>query len=338
MKIGIAGAGLVGRLLAWHLCQRDVEVHLFSKESMNSEQACGLIAAGMISPYAELLHLPHSWFTLGLRSLYWWPKILASLSTSIFYQNKGTIVVCPPQQKALLQHFIKTINKNQNFSWKILNTDELKKIEPEISDLIGCYLPDEAQIDPVQLFGALTHTLLQNGVHWHPYHHVIEMSATGIETDKGYYPVDKTIDCRGLGAKASLSQLRGVRGELILCTAPEVKLQHAIRLLHPRMPCYIVPRSERYVIGATHIESESMAPITIQSALSLLSAAVSVHSGFYDAHIVELKVGCRPTTPSHTPLVVEHDGVIRINGLYRHGYLLAPALTEKVSLALNDYY
>ncbi|MFA6041746.1 MAG: FAD-dependent oxidoreductase, partial [Methylophilus sp.] len=150
------------------------------------------------------------------------------------------------------------------------------------------------------------------------------------------------IDCRGLGAKASLKQLRGVRGELLLIETPEVNLAMPIRLMHPRHPIYIVPRqNNRFIVGATSIESEDNRPVTVQSVLELLSAACTVHPGFAEAAIIENKVNCRPTLQNNLPSIICSDlkssaNVISVNGLYRHGFLIAPKLAKLVLAFMNS--
>jgi glycine oxidase len=96
--------------------------------------------------------------------------------------------------------------------------------------------------------------------------------------------------------------LRGIRGEVVRVLAPDVHLHRPIRLLHPRYPIYIAPKQDGvYVIGATEVESEDMSPMSVRSALELLSAAFSVHAGFGEARIMELNAHCRPTLPDHRP-------------------------------------
>ncbi len=162
-------------------------------------------------------------------------------------------------------------------------------------------------------------------LHWHT------------EIAEGAYPqAGLVIDCRGLGARTALTQLRGVRGEVARIHAPGIGLRRPVRLLHPRYPIYIAPKeNDLYVIGATELESEDMSPMTVRSALELLSAAHSLNPAFGEARIVELNVNCRPALPDHLPRV-QWDGarLMRVNGLYRHGYLLAPAVTgEACALA-----
>ena len=109
----------------------------------------------------------------------------------------------------------------------------------------------------------------------------------------------------------------------------EVALSRPVRLIHPRWPLYIVPRPEgRFLIGATTIESEDAGGVTVRSALELLTAAYAVHPAFGEARIVELGRGCGRPFPDHAPRIRIDGRHIAVNGLYRHGFLLAPALAE----------
>jgi glycine oxidase len=58
-----------------------------------------------------------------------------------------------------------------------------------------------------------------------------------------------------------------------------------------------------------------------------------VHPAFAEARIIEFGAGLRPAFPDNLPRVtIGRDGRIMVNGLYRHGFLIAPALAE---LTLN---
>jgi len=72
---------------------------------------------------------------------------------------------------------------------------------------------------------------------------------------------DWLLDCRGLGAQPQWPQVRGVRGEVALLHAPNVRLSRPTRLIHPRYPIYIAPKEDGlFKIGATEIESDDMSP------------------------------------------------------------------------------
>lgn len=108
--------------------------------------------------------------------------------------------------------------------------------------------------------------------------------------------------------------------------------------MHPRYRLYLVPRGHNhlYVVGATQIESNDRGPVTVRSSLELLSAAYSLHSGFAEARIVELRTNCRPALRDNLPKIECEQGLIRVNGLFRHGFLLSPALGAEVVHYLTD--
>ena len=142
-----------------------------------------------------------------------------------------------------------------------------------------------------------------------------------------------TVDCRGLAAREQ--GLRGVKGEMIVVETAEIALTRPVRLLHPRWPLYIVPReNNRFMIGATSIESEDDG-VSVRSALELLSAAYAVHPAFAEARIVEIGAGLRPAFPDNLPRIAVDGDRISVNGLYRHGFLLAPALAELTAAYLT---
>jgi glycine oxidase len=123
--------------------------------------------------------------------------------------------------------------------------------------------------------------------------------------------------------------VRGVRGEVIWLHAPGVRLQRPVRLLHPRHRVYIVPRpGDLFVVGATEIESEDRSPVSLRSAVELMSAAHSVLPELAEARIVHMESNLRPALPDNQPHTHTAPGLLRINGLFRHGWLLAPALVQ----------
>jgi glycine oxidase len=197
------------------------------------------------------------------------------------------------------------------------------------------FLPQEGQLDNRALLASLLASLQDHPavrLHW--------QSPREPEDFKPGTPgqPDWVIDCRGLGAKPQWRALRGVRGEVIRVHAPEVRLTRPTRLVHPRYPLYIAPKPEDvYVIGATEIESEDMSPASVRSTLELLSAAYAVHSGFAEARILEVATQCRPTLPDNLPDIRQpHARVLQVNGLYRHGFMIAPAVLDIVLELLRD--
>jgi glycine oxidase len=133
--------------------------------------------------------------------------------------------------------------------------------------------------------------------------------------------------------------LRGVRGERVLIQTSDVSLSRPVRLLHPRQPIYVVPQGHRrFVVGATVIEREDDGPMSLRSALDLLGSAYALHPAFGEASVLEMGAGVRPAFSDNVPrIIIEDTGrVIRVNGAYRHGFLLAPVLARAVADYLSD--
>jgi glycine oxidase len=140
------------------------------------------------------------------------------------------------------------------------------------------------------------------------------------------------VDCRGLAARNELASLRGVRGERAVVQTKEITISRAVRLLHPRFPLYVVPwGAHTYMLGATVIETEEAGPVTLRSALELLGVAYALHPAFGEARVVSLDASTRPAFPDNVPRILVRGQYIFVNGLYRHGFLLAPVLAEMVA-------
>jgi glycine oxidase len=142
---------------------------------------------------------------------------------------------------------------------------------------------------------------------------------------------DFVFDCRGLGARNIFQDLRSIRGELIWLHAPDVHITRPIRVMHPRYSLYVVPRPDNtYIIGASEIESADQSQISVRTTLELLTAACSLQANFQEARIIKTVTHCRPTLTNHLPKIKYADGFVALNGLYRHGYLIAPALVADI--------
>jgi glycine oxidase len=108
-------------------------------------------------------------------------------------------------------------------------------------------------------------------------------------------------------------------------------------MLHPRVPLYVVPRGEGlFMVGATMIESDQRRRITARSMLELLSGAYALHPAFGEAEIVEIGCDARPAFADNLPRIRRRGRTLYVNGLYRHGFLLAPSLARMAADALLE--
>jgi glycine oxidase len=205
----------------------------------------------------------------------------------------------------------------------------------------GLYLQGEGQLANDQWMEALAQALDRLGVVWHSGLAVQALEprcmrgkhTAGNGTDEEFtIAVDLVVDARGAGSKLLLAGLRGVRGEVLRVECKGVELQRPIRLMHPRYQLYVVPRPKHlFVVGATELESEDTGPVTLRSMLELGSALYSLHPAFGEARVQSLSSALRPALDNDQPACMQQDGIWHINGLYRHGYLCAPALVESLT-------
>ena len=70
--------------------------------------------------------------------------------------------------------------------------------------------------------------------------------------------------------------------------------------------------------------------------VELLSAAYTLHPAFGEAEIIELGADARPAFPDNLPHLIRRDRTLYLNGLYRHGFLLAPAMARRAAAAILD--
>jgi glycine oxidase len=229
----------------------------------------------------------------------------------------GTIAVALGRDRAELDRFARMTAGHRR-----LSPAELAALEPSLGNRFASALfyPEEAHLAPEPALRFLLDRAQAEGV------------SSRLGDGEAPTGADVVIDCRGLGARHELPDLRGVRGERIVVKSRDVSLTRPVRLLHPRFPLYVVPWGDGvYMIGATVIESEETGAISLRSALELLSAAYALDPAFGEAEIVEQGAGARPAFPDNRPRIIARNGYIYVNGLYRNGFLLAPALAELVA-------
>ena len=348
LRIGIAGAGVLGRLLAWQLSHAGHAVEVFDPAAGPEPRGDGLgpagfTAAGMLSPLAELDAAGPEVATLGLRSVTLWAEVaqrLAALDVNgegqgdaaRYFRQRGSLMLAHGPDLGAAQRVLARLSTAPAGlpEPRRLTRPTLLDLEPALlPGLHAWFLDGEGQVMPQAMLPALC--ALAREVRWH-WGRAVASTAPGTITldDGSVHGFDLVFDVRGLGARPQVGALRGVRGEVIWLHAPGVPLSRPLRLLHARHRVYIVPRpDERIVIGASEIESEDRSPVSLRSAVELMAAAHSVLPALAEARILHMETNLRPALPDNAPCLQVEPGRVAINGLFRHGWLLAPALIEQ---------
>jgi len=308
-EITVVGASIAGTWQALLFAKAGYDVTVFEHGDASLAQAAAYWAGGMLSPDCESETAEPVVTRLGRRSLGLWRSHLPDVAVN------GSLVVAHPRDRADYERFARLTS-----GYERIGAQRLGEIEPALAGRFreALFFPDEAHVEPRHVLPAL--------------HQQLRDAGATIRFNKAAEPrqLDGTvIDCRGLAARDVFPDLRGVRGEIVVVETTEVALSRPVRLIHPRWPLYIVPRPNgRFLIGATTIESEDAGGVTVRSALELLTAAYAVHPAFGEARIAEFGAGLRPAFLDHAPRIRVDGERIAVNGLYRHGFLLAPALAE----------
>jgi glycine oxidase len=319
MHVTVIGAGVAGLACAVELAERGATVEVLDSGEALGTSSCSWYAGGMLAPWCELESAEPLIARLGGESLAWWQQRFAGTALN------GSLVLAHGRDAAGLAQFSR---RTERFEW--LDGEGIATLEPDLGGRFNqaLYFREEGHLDPRAALVALTHRLGDLGV-------PIQFGVSAAVQKLNGRCV---INCTGLAARGVLRDLRGVKGEMLLVRLHEVSLSRPVRVLHPRIPLYIVPRADGlFMVGATMIESDQPTRITARSMLELLSAAYALHPAFGEAEIVEIGTGVRPAFPDNLPRLGWHGGTLYVNGLYRHGFLLAPSLARMAAqIVLED--
>ena len=369
----ILGAGLMGSLMAWRLARTGYQVHLVDQACADQPASAAYTAAAMVAPISERPLCHQTVFDHGLASLHLWPNLLDELchdtGIRVGFRQQGSLIVAHPADEAEMRQFESDLAFHkllQRDDIEALNRQQIAELEPDLATHFerGYWLKSEGQVDNRQLLIALRAAVEQyagqfyfgvtadydefNQV-WRCHSSLSDSGQVGQSLDNkqddtkqaelehlhGLMASAQVIDCRGVGAKPRHADIRGVRGEVLWVDAPGCHLNRPVRLLHPRYHLYLVPRANGQLqLGATEIESEDRTPVSVRSAMEMLSALWCLSPALAEARIISMESNLRPASPDHCPLIKQDKAGLLVNGLFRHGYLMAPSLLEHIQ---QDY-
>lgn len=311
MKVTVIGAGVAGLSAAVTLAERGAAVTLYERSESLGDAAASFLAGGMLAPFCEAESADASIVAPGLAAIDWWADRVPGV------MRNGTLVVAPVRDAGEIARFGRRTSSAQS-----LDAAGVDALEPDLAGRFwqGLHFPAEAHLDPRIALGALADRMRALGGTIHFGSNVQPEAAMG----------DTVIDCRGFVGDDS--ELRSVRGEMLILRTHEIHLARPVRLLHPRMPVYVVPRAGGlFMVGATMIESAASGGPTLRAAVELMNAAYALHPAFAEAEVLEMKAGRRPAFPDNLPRVTRNGRIVSVNGLYRHGFLLAPDCAAKAA-------
>lgn len=311
MSITVLGAGIAGLWQAYTLARRGHSVRLVERTATPFSNAASGLAGAMLSPYCEREGAELIVQELGVRGIALWRAAFPGVAA------RGSLVVALARDRAELGRFAERTEGHQ-----ALDANELTRLEPDLAGRFqqALFFEGEAHVEPAEAMAFLLDAVRRLG------------ADVVLGSSSAHVQGDTIIDCRGAGASNDLATLRSVRGERAVVQTRDIELRRPVRLLHPRHALYVVPwPMGTYMIGATMIETGDSGPPTLRSTLDLLGLAYALHPAFGEARVLSLDVGLRPAFPDNLPRIIVESGTIHVNGLFRHGFLLAPVLAEAVA-------
>lgn len=305
-RILVKGAGVAGMTAAVTLAERGGRVTLYDPGGRVGAGA-SWFAGGMLAPWCEAESAPPEVTAQSVDSVDWWAEHVPDVVRA------GSLVLAPPRDVGEVARF-----GRRTSHFETVDAARIGELEPDLSGRFhkGLFFAQEGHVDPRKALVALLESLKALG------------GQAIFEAQHAPNPAefDWVVDCTALAVRQNLAGLRGMRGEMVLLRCPDVTLHRPVRMLHPRIPIYIVPRAEHvFMVGATMIESENAGGMTVRSITELLNAAWVLHPAFAEAEILEMGTGLRPSFPDNMPRVIQEGRTVYINGMYRHGFLLSPA-------------
>ena len=310
-RIAIIGAGAAGLVTAAKLAERGQTAEIFEAADRVGAGAASWLAGGMLAPFCEAEDAGPGIVAPGLAGIDWWSAAVPGVARA------GTLVLAPWRDRSDLARFARRTAGHAR-----IGPERIAALEPALAGRFGeaLFFAEEAHLEPRRALQSLATRATSAGSAIH----------FGSAVDPGALDHDVIVDCRGFAAANDLPALRPVRGEMLILKSQDISLARPVRLLHPRWPVYVVPRGHGlFMVGATMVETGDRRGVTARGMVDLLNAAYALHPAFAEAEIVETGSGIRPAFPDNQPRVSRRGRVVAVNGLYRHGFLLSPAMAEE---------
>lgn len=351
----VIGGGLIGLSIAWHLLRADhsVRVTVVEREPVRHDGTPGQAspaAAGMLAPLAEA-NAPGLFVRLGLESLRRYPAFLGELqaessSFDVHLTGPGMLrIAVTPEDWARLRAAAAWQRSSGEDRLELceLSSDEVRAREPNVTDRVcgGLLSPAEVQLEPQRLLQALRTACERQTPRFQWVNGTIAEitrsgngNVSGVRTAAGGALHCGALVVAGGAWSAALGKMletplpiAPVRGQILsLRPSGSSPVRHTI---YHTGSGYVVPRRDNsVVVGATEEpDAEWDARVTARGLTDMLAVGCALVPELADASFLSARVGLRPATPDHLPVLGPLPGwhnVYAATGHFRNGVLLTP--------------
>ncbi|MEH1839135.1 MAG: FAD-dependent oxidoreductase [Nostoc sp.] len=356
----IIGGGVIGLAIAIELKLRGASVTVLCRDF---QAAATHAAAGMLAPDAE--KIPNG----AMRSLCWrsralypdWTRKLEELTSlntgyrpcgilaPVFEESRGTeekeeVLSCAPvsPRPALWVPAIDlcpSASEESSAYW--LDKEAIHQYQPGLGAEVvgGWWYPEDAQVDNK----ALAHLLrtaaesvgvkLKDGITVEGFLQQ-QGQVVGVQTNAGIIRAAHYVLASGAWSNELLPvPVRPRKGQMLSVRIPEFAPELPLKRVLFGQDIYIVPRSDRLVIGATSEDVGFIANNTPEGIQTLLQAAIRLYPQLKHYPIQEFWWGFRPATPDELPILGSShcQNLTLATGHYRNGILLAPVTAALIA-------
>src|SRR4051795_7433743 len=194
--VSVIGAGIAGAWQALLFARAGHTVTLFERGDAGMSEATSHWAGGMLAPYCEREVSEPVISRLGIRSLDLWREHFPDTPFN------GSLGVSPPRDRSDFERFAKLTSGHRR-----LGAAAVSELEPSLDGRFRdtLFFPEEGHVEPRAVLPEL--------------HARVATAGGKIHFEREHHP-NKTggivIDCRGLFARDTEPDLRGVKGEMVI--------------------------------------------------------------------------------------------------------------------------
>lgn len=339
----IAGGGVIGCAIAYHLRKLGVDVSVLERGEIGAEASSA--AAGLLAPLGPLSG-PGAFADLLLSSFALMPTLVSELEDAsamrLEYERPGSLRVVRDSKH--IPNLRKRMQAWQPLELQMqwLTGEEARQREPLLSPDIcaAVYAPEESQIKAPHVVKAFSVAAAKRGAVLRGHSEITGVQrnharVTGVYTSEG-----ETIGCKHLvvatGAWAARSGMwlnvkipvSPQRGQILSLRQPALPLRHIIF----GEAVYLASKSgNTLLVGATKEEVGFDKQLTAGGVAWLLNTAIRLAPSLESSAIDQMWAGLRPRTPDNQPILGPAPGWENVTFAIGHGStgILLSAITGK---------
>jgi glycine oxidase len=342
----VVGAGIIGCAIARELARRGAQVRVFEARVVGA--GASQASAGILAPYIEG-HERGTLFELGLRSLGMYDAFVREVSEesglSVEYRRCGTLEIATDGTSAT--RLRRAADVHPALCW--LDAGAARTAEPALATSVeGAVLAaDHGYVAVPALMDALAWAALRHGVQIETTRRVTVIEAAAgkvsVTTEDGTawsagHVVIAAGSWTGLlhaGSHATVP-VQPIRGQSLRLQWQGSPLGHIVW----GEDCYVVPWQDGTVLVGATVEDVGFDERTTAAGVrDLLDAVCDLLPDAWRATFLEARVGLRPDTPDHLPVIGragDSGRIVYATGHYRNGILLAPLTARLVADLIVD--